>query len=197
MIAVGAAATHRGSYRRAGRARWSLDVPASLARIPQSQITELGRRYATTEDRPVENLVPTVRARGFVCKSELLVVADWKSPRRRNLIAEADEGLIVEASQLALTAASEELRIGILALLPGVGYPTASVILHFFHADPYPIIDFRALWSMGFPDPPSYTFSFWSEYVLACRKLASRAGVSMRDLDRALWQYSKQNQPVR
>jgi hypothetical protein len=39
-----------------------------------------------------------------------------------------------------------------------------------------------------------YEFSFWWEYTQFCRKLAAEAGVSMRTLDRALWQYSKENQ---
>jgi len=34
----------------------------------------------------------------------------------------------------------------------------------------------------------------WSDYTLFCRKLAEDAGVTIRELDRALWQYSKENQ---
>ena len=34
--------------------------------------------------------------------------------------------------------------------------------------------------------------SFWLEYLEACRALAGRAGVSIRTLDKALWQYSKE-----
>lgn len=60
--------------------------------------------------------------------------------------------------------------------------------------DLYPILDYRALWSLGIDPPPAYDFPFWRAYTLACRELAAGAGVSMRDLDRALWQYSKENQ---
>lgn len=80
--------------------------------------------------------------------------------------------------------------------LHGVGYPTASVLLHFVSPDLYPIIDYRALWSLGEEAPPrSYSFDFWWWYVDCCRSLAGEAGVTMRTLDRALWQYSKENQP--
>jgi hypothetical protein len=58
----------------------------------------------------------------------------------------------------------------------------------------YPILDVRALWSLGFSRPPAYTFGFWSEYVAFTRSEARRLGVSMRELDRALWQYSKERQ---
>jgi hypothetical protein len=34
--------------------------------------------------------------------------------------------------------------------------------------------------------------SFWLEYLAACREIASRAAVSIRTLDKALWQYSKE-----
>ena len=87
------------------------------------------------------------------------------------------------------------LRIGVLTLLDGVQMPTASVLLHLAHRDPYPIIDYRALWSLGVDAPPTpYSFAFWEAYTRACRSLARAANVSMRTLDRALWQYSKERQ---
>ena len=88
----------------------------------------------------------------------------------------------------------ERLRIGALRCLSGVEWPTASVLLHLAHKEHYPILDFRALWSLGFDKPPAYTFDFWKKYVQTCRRLAKQQGVDMRTLDRALWQYSKENQ---
>jgi hypothetical protein len=35
---------------------------------------------------------------------------------------------------------------------------------------------------------------FWNESSQECRKLAREAKVNMRELDRALWQYSKEKQ---
>lgn len=75
-----------------------------------------------------------------------------------------------------------------------MNWPTASVLLHFGARDPYPILDFRALWSLGVKAPTSYDFELWWEYTCCCRKLARKSGVSMRILDRALWQFSKSNQ---
>jgi hypothetical protein len=34
--------------------------------------------------------------------------------------------------------------------------------------------------------------SFWVGYLHACRDLAAEHGVSLRTLDKALWQYSKE-----
>jgi len=42
--------------------------------------------------------------------------------------------------------------------------------------------------------PRKYTFDFWWQYTLYCRRIAKKAGVRMRTLDKALWQYSKERQ---
>jgi len=81
--------------------------------------------------------------------------------------------------------------------LDGVDWPTASVLLHFCDRQPYPVLDFRALWSLRISTPPTYTFEFWWAYVICTRQLADAAGESMRTVDRALWQYSKERQPAR
>jgi hypothetical protein len=101
----------------------------------------------------------------------------------------------VEAvTRTAASATNERLRIEVLRLLKGVNWATASVILHFGVRDPYPILDYRALWSLGYDEPPSYDFDFWWSYVGFTRDLAAEQSVSMRALDRSLWQFSKQNQ---
>ncbi|MFG0251479.1 MAG: hypothetical protein ACF8NJ_01235 [Phycisphaerales bacterium JB038] len=122
-----------------------------------------------------------------------MTLADWKSPRTRPHIASNDDNWIHDVTRLALSTPSERLRIESLTLLRGVGWPMASVILHFCHTDPYPILDFRALWALG-AEEPEYDFSFWQTYTRTCRNLAARAACDMRTLDRALWAYSKANQ---
>jgi hypothetical protein len=101
---------------------------------------------------------------------------------------------VAEITSFALAAQCERSRIESLTLLDGVGWPMASVILHAFHADPYPILDYRAPWSVSLPMPAPYSFAFWQRYVAFFRDIAATAGVDMRALDRALWQYSKENQ---
>ena len=82
----------------------------------------------------------------------------------------------------------------LLRLLEGVEWPTASTILHFCDARPYPILDYRALWSLGFAKPPRYTMEFWLGYLAFTRELAARVGLPIRTVDKALWQYSKERQ---
>ena len=76
--------------------------------------------------------------------------------------------------------------------LAGVGVPTASTLLYAAFPDDYPILDVRALESLGVRPRSQYPVSFWLVYLQACRELARRHGVSLRTLDKALWQHSKE-----
>ena len=79
-----------------------------------------------------------------------------------------------------------------LLTLTGVGVPTASTLLYFAFPDGYPILDVRALESLGVEARSQYPVSFWLAYLSACRELAARCGVDLRTLDKALWQHSKE-----
>jgi len=164
-------------------------------RFNGNQITCLASRYeyALPENQLIE-LKPRALNRKYLTKTDLTKMAHWKSPRSAGHVGKNSEDYVKEVSGFALKAKTERARIEILTRLDGVSWPTASVILHFFHNDPYPIMDFRALWSVSLQAPVQYNFQFWWEYVLFCRKVAGRFNVDMRTLDRALWQYSKENQ---
>jgi hypothetical protein len=164
-------------------------------RFPAKEITHWASRYSYLSDAELENgIAPAVQGRGYFTKSEFLALCKWKTPRTQSRCAENEETFVNEVTRTALTAPNERLRIEVLTLLRGVDWPTASVILHFGFKDQYPILDFRALWSLGIKKAPYRDFAFWASYTDYCRKLARKAGVSMRILDRALWQYSKEHQ---
>lgn len=164
-------------------------------RFPEDRIAHWASRYSDPGDaRLMEILSPRVRARGYLTRTEFIELCDWKTPRSRPRVAGNSAGRIREATSLAFATDDDRAKIGILRLLDGVGWPTASVLLHFCDARPYPILDYRALWSSGEAKPPSYTVEFWLAYTAFTRSVAAASGHSMRDLDRALWQYSKENQ---
>jgi hypothetical protein len=56
----------------------------------------------------------------------------------------------------------------------------------------FTVIDFRALESLGVKQAV-LTVEFYLEYLGACRGLAKQHDIDIRDLDRALWQWSKEN----
>ena len=162
------------------------------------QISEL-IHYAALYECPQQetailDLKTTVASRGFLLKDELRMIAQWKALRSAGHIEKNSEEYTQEVTAFALTASTERARIEVLTNLDGVQWPTASVILHFFHKDPYPIIDFRALWSVSLAQPAYYHYDFWWFYAEFCRDLSQQTGLDMRSLDRALWQYSKETQ---
>jgi hypothetical protein len=55
-------------------------------------------------------------------------------------------------------------------------------------------MDFRAIWSLGWKQPKNYTFEFWGKYYKEIQNIAKKFNVSVRTVDKALWQYSKENQ---
>jgi hypothetical protein len=65
-------------------------------------------------------------------------------------------------------------------------------LLFFAYPDDYPILDVRALESLGVGPRSQYPVSFWLAYLEACRELARRHSVSIRTLDKALWQHSRE-----
>jgi hypothetical protein len=144
------------------------------------------------ERRITDQIAPTAVARGYFTGPEFVEVCLWKSRRPRRRYEAIPPDRVEETTSLALAARDEFLRIGILLTLDGVSWPTASVLLHFGHREPYPIVDVRALEALGVKLPQQYTFGFWWAYVQECRGLASRHGLDMRTLDRALWQWSKE-----
>lgn len=173
----------------------SSNRPQWQLQFPPSKIRYWADRYDYgIDDKIAINIGKKVRKRGFLEKQELIDLCHWKSPRIRPKCTSNDAEFVIECTQLALSAAHDKLRIGCLIELCGVGFPMASVILHFCHFDPYPIIDYRALWSLGVRQPSYISYDFWWHYAAHCRGLSRRYRVNMRTLDRALWQYSKENQ---
>ena len=166
-------------------------------RFSEDEISYWAERYIyPREESRLLSFRDEVQRVGYLTKGQLLDLAQWKSPRSAPRVTKNSEHFIQEVTGFALNAEDERSRIALLTLIDGVARSTASVILHMFHREKYPILDFRALWSLS-TDVPRYTFPFWMRYVQFCRDLAEKNGVEMRTLDRALWQYSKANQPQR
>lgn len=168
-------------------AKWRL-------RFRPRRIEELAGRYAYENDLRILDIGRAACEAGEFSFEGFLALCEWKSPRTKSHCRKNTPGEVAEVTRLALSTSSERLRIQALRCLHGVDWPTASALLHFAHADPYPILDVRALWSLGFDKRPACSFDFWWRYVQQCRELSHRHNVDMRTLDRALWQYSKEQQ---
>ena len=166
-------------------------------RFPVNKIAHWARQYDyPQQEADLIDMVPQVKKCGFLTLGQLLLVARWKSPRSAGRVETNGDDFVRAITGFALQSPNERARIEVLTVLDGVGWPTASVILHFFHPGEYPIMDFRALWSVSVHVPPQYDFPFWQKYVEFCRSVSERAGHDMRTLDRALWAFSARNQPI-
>ena len=154
------------------------------------EIIALAARFPPGDDAHVAALGAAAAARGYYTRGEFLALCEWKSPRSRPLVADNPRGAVARATRRALHGAERD-RIEALLSLRGVGFPTASVLLHFADPAAYPILDVRAVAALG-ETRTAYTIPFWLEYVETCRALAREHGVSLRTLDKALWQYSRE-----
>ena len=172
--------------------QWHLRFPKNDVGLWAGRYVENNARPGT-EDRIIQSIQPDAKTRGNYTQEEFLTVCKWKSQRPERYFDLNSEEEVREITGLALSTSSERTRIRVLTALDGVGWPVASVLLHFGHRDRYPILDVRALSSLSVDPPNQYTFDFWMEYVRYCRSLADELNVDMRTLDRALWQYSKEN----
>lgn len=163
-------------------------------RIPANEIRAYRDRYNYEADSQLSHIREAAKTQRHITRRQLHEIALWKSKRRAALVNENDEEFVREITEFAFRANHEYSKIEALVLLAGVHYPTASVILHFCVEDTYPILDFRAIWSLGLEKPSAYTAKYWVEYTNLCRSLAKDHGLTVRELDMALWQYSLENQ---
>lgn len=170
--------------------------PAFELQFPLSEIPALAARFPEVDEARHLAVGAAARARGHYTRDEFIEVCAWKTVRSRPRIAANTEAAVVEVTGRALAAADEVGRITALLELEGVGMPTASTLLYFAFPADYPILDVRALESLGVNPRSQYPVWFWLGYLAACRELARRAGVTIRTLDKALWQYSKEGGQV-
>jgi hypothetical protein len=183
----------RGELGGDGREEGRLTLPAFRLQFPASDIAALAARFPEIDDSGTHHKAAAARARGYYTRAEFLLVCAWKTPRSRPKVQANGAAAIRAATAIALSPAStERARIEALTSLEGVGVPTASTLLYFAFPGDYPILDVRALHALGHKPRSVYPASYWLAYLEACRDLAARHGVSLRMLDKALWQWSKE-----
>ena len=167
-------------------------MPAFELQFPPDQIDALADRFGPADETHLLAAGASARARGHYTLAEFIEACAWKTARSRPKVAANREAAVVDATTRAFATADEATRMGALLELEGVGVPTASTLLYFAFPADYPILDVRALDSLGVKPRSQYPISFWLGYLAACRELTRRYGVSVRTLDKALWQYSKE-----
>jgi hypothetical protein len=153
------------------------------------------QRFLGTKEAEIEAEVKSwLKNNRFLNKDNFIKLCLWKSPRPKKNYEHNNRELIEELTAFSLQTKSEEAGIKSLTCLSGVSFPVATTILHYAFPNKYSIMDFRAIWSLGWEQPKQYTFEFWEKYYKEIQKLSKKFNLSVRTIDKALWQYSKDNQ---
>jgi hypothetical protein len=141
-------------------------------------------------------LAPGARlAAGTGSFDDFLAIARWKSPRPKKWHRANDPAHAIDVLRTAVELGPDSWRISIPALctLRGVKIPTASALLAALFGGEFPIIDCRSLQALGIPrDAQTINHDTLAVDVPFCQREATRLGVSVRELDRALWTEGRQ-----
>ncbi len=190
------------------------DVPTPKApRIEKSiseqqLVVQLARRYweeLTPEERELERrILDRHYERGYLTKQELRDIWTWKNsrfaPLIRNQFERNTESEIQRVTARALASSSSEEALTELTKLSGVGFRTATAVLHVAYSDPMrvnpnaiPILDINVLTALGVDrnkaeaGDESLDRRLWPEYHRFLAMKALQLHVPMRVLDRALF----------
>jgi hypothetical protein len=138
------------------------------------------------------------RIRNGACTRENLApILTWKvSDRGRSRPQRNSDEEVADALRTALLAATPRVAVSVLTGLSGVAVPVASAILAAIRPEHYTVIDPRGLKALGcgplaIGAKPSLPLDLYLHYLAFCRDLARRCGVTLRTLERALWEWAR------
>src|ERR1700678_3215167 len=103
-----------------------------VLRFGCNEVGPLAVRYTSCQSKAereaearIVEMAPTFKKNGCYLTAQFLALFYWKTPRSQPRCAANDEQFIREVTSLVVEAESERLRIEVLTLLDGVGWPTA------------------------------------------------------------------------
>ena len=153
-----------------------------------------GSDRANAEERAIEAAEFHLRRGTGLSRDEFVRIARWKSKRPTRHYLKNTEAEVSRATLAAFQARTEAEAIGALTDLHGVGLRTATAILHWLRPKEFPILDFRVVGALGETEPKSWEdVAYYSRIAARVRELATKYGVSLRELDRALWAWKKRD----
>ena len=155
-----------------------------------AEIPRWAKKYDVAGDDDALDAGRRIASGTFDPISEFAIIFRWKTRNRgRSRLFKNTPEEIADALTLAVLAKTERSAVAVLRGLSGVGTPVASAILTAINPERYTVIDFRALEALG-ADTVDRSLPFYLYYLRYCREIAGEYGVSLRKLDRALWQWS-------
>jgi hypothetical protein len=163
-------------------------VTSRTLRISKGWIDAWAAEYGDYDSSRVDDLLGKAKP----TYADIERVYRWKSSRSVGHFLANDAERVVSTVRSALRAKDDAAALARVETLNGVKARTGSALLAIFRPDRYTVMDWRArqtLEAFGYLEElrrASWT-NVWPAYMSLCRDIASRTGVSLRDLDRALW----------
>lgn len=167
---------------------------------PATEILDRARKYlekresngrtGAQEDRRMERAGRCLVNRTFRYACVVMIVL-WKSHRPVWLFVQntpSDVETAIKAATTATRAGDVRLAVTSLMTLKGVGLKMATAILTALFPALYTVCDIRASEALGQDDYSS--LRYYVAYLDYRRRTAAQHGVSLRDFDRANWQWS-------
>lgn len=176
-------------------------MPKDPPKLTSTWVSRWAELYRTTEmgtrERDALKAGDEARRKGYFTIQSGLLVVRWKSPRSVTYFGRNAGPDVEEITRLAL-GASDHLKHRLLSLLHGVSTGVAGALLTAYDQDAFTMYDWRAFDSHerlegGIEEPQE--LGYWT-YTQESRRLAGDLGVSLRNLDRALWMWSKRGHPT-
>lgn len=157
------------------------------------QYDEAEENESILENKIFESIKEIGSPPSYLTKDILMNIAKWKARRVKGYVEKNEDQYVRDTTQVSLATKNEKLKIEVLTLLNGVKIRMASAILFFCYPEQYTVMDYRAWDSLKalnkIDGEIDDTFGGWQMYNETCRKIAKQTGVSLRKLDKALWQY--------
>lgn len=161
-------------------------------------ITELRRRLKLydLEGYLFEEVRRRFEAEQTLRPYDFFAIVIWKSNRAKTRIKRglADAGKTVEALMQEVSQSDQlQAKVEVLLQIRGIGLPMASAILTVCYPETFTVLDYRAWETLqqasvdGLPESYPQSPEAYLAYCRACQTLADRMGLSLRELDRALW----------
>jgi thermostable 8-oxoguanine DNA glycosylase len=153
-------------------------------------------RYDQNEEKAIREWLSKQDEPKYLNKEYFVRLGRWKTKRQTSNYESNDETRIIEATRSAYQASDELVKLNILKALKGVGVAVAGTIIHYLQPNLFPIFDYHArttlkeagLWHRSIADASDQA---WLEYTNIMRDLSNRLGITLRDLDKALFAYDK------
>ena len=127
---------------------------------------------------------------------DFYAIVVWKSNRAKTKVKNgllAARKSVNELMKEVSQADTHADKVDILVEVDGIGLAIASAILAVCYSDYFTVLDYRAwqtLQSLSVDELPTrypWQPQEYLAYCQVCRALAQKRGISLRDLDRALW----------